>query len=230
VLNQKLDFPSSIAAIITTSEKVTPEMRGVIERAFRCRVYEEYGTVENVLYASECEYGSLHLSPDVGIVEILREDGLPAEPGETGEVVATGLLRTYQPFVRYRLGDVATFSERPCACGRSMPVLQEVVGRIEDVVVGADGREMVRFHGIFVDQPQIREGQIVQETHNRIRARIVPGDAFGDSDRDEIVRRIQQRLGPAVEVIVETVDVIPRTAAGKFQAVVSLLDDPVVRE
>jgi phenylacetate-CoA ligase len=104
-----------------------------------------------------------------------------------------------------------------------MPVLSEVVGRIEDVVTGPDGRQMVRFHGIFVDQPHIREGQIVQETLNRIRVKVVPVDGFGAGDIDDIVRRVRQRLGSEVQVVVEPVAEIPRTAAGKFRAVVSLL-------
>jgi phenylacetate-CoA ligase len=139
-------------------------------------------------------------------------------------VVTTGLLRDYQPMVRFRLGDLAVWDSRACPCGRALPVIKEVVGRIEDVVVGPDGRQMVRFHGIFVDQPHVREGQIVQEATNRIRVKIVPAEGYGPADERDIVRRIQQRLTADVEVLVEVVDAIPRTAAGKFQAVVSRLD------
>ena len=219
ILEQQLDVPK-LMSIITTSEKVTPAMRAVMEKAFGCRVFEEYSTVENALFASECERGRLHVSPDVGVVEILRPDGSRCEAGETGEVVATGLLRQSQPFVRYRLGDLAMWDPEPCPCGRSMPVIKEVVGRVEDVVNGPDGRQLVRFHGVFLDQPNIREGQIIQESLNRIRVKVVPAPGFEPATRVDIARRVQQRLGQ-VEVIVEPVDQIPRTAAGKFKAVVS---------
>jgi phenylacetate-CoA ligase len=98
------------------------------------------------------------------------------------------------------------------------------MGRIEDLVVGPDGRKLVRFHGIFVSQPHVREGQIVQETRSRLRVKVVPTSGFDEADTLDIVSRIRQRLGTAVEVIVETVDHIPRTKSGKFQAVVSLLE------
>ena len=215
--------PPSLKAVITTSEKVTPEMRRVMESAYGCRVYEEYSTVENAVFASECECGQLHVSPDVAVVEILRPDGTPCEPGEVGEVVVTCLARQYQPFIRYRLGDLAVWGSDPCPCGRSMPVLKEVVGRIEDVVIGPDGRRMVRFHGIFANQPHVREGQIIQEALDHIRVKVVPTDGFGPTDVQNIIHRVQQRLGPQVEVTVDPVDQIPRTVAGKFQAVVSLL-------
>ncbi len=222
ILEAGLDVPP-LEAIITTSEKLTPEMRTAMEKAYRCRVYEEYSTVENVLFASECEQGRLHVSPDAGIVEILRPDGSPCDPGEVGEVIATCLTRSYQPLIRYRLGDLAAWDGEPCPCGRSMPVIKEVVGRLEDVVVGPDGRQLVRFHGIFTHQPHVIEGQIIQESLNQIRVKIVPVEGFSEADKWDIVNRVHQRLGNQVKVVVELVSSIERTKSGKFKAVISLL-------
>jgi len=213
----------NLNAIVTTSEKLTPEMRVVMEQAYGCKIYEEYSTVENAIFASECEHGRLHVSPDVAIAEILRPDGSHCAPDEAGEVVVTVLSRSYQPLIRFRLGDVAMWDSDPCPCGRQMPVLKEVLGRIEDVVVGPDGRQMVRFHGIFVNQPHVREGQIVQEALDRIRVKVVTTAGFDENDVSDIHHRIHQRLGPDIKVIVEPVPTIARTKAGKFQAVVSLI-------
>jgi phenylacetate-CoA ligase len=228
VLDQGLTVPAGIQAVITTSEKVTPEMRQTIEQAFHCKVFEEYSTVENVLFAGDCEHGRLHVSPDVAVVEILHPDGTPCLPGEAGEVVATSLMRTYQPLIRFRLGDMATWDSEPCPCGRKMPVIKEVLGRIEDVVIGPDGRQMVRFHGVFANQPHVREGQIIQESLSLIRVKVIPADGFGEQDIQDIVHRVQQRLSNKVKVEVETVMEIPRTKAGKFQAVVSNLKNRLV--
>lgn len=225
ILEARLKVPP-IKAVITTSEKLTKEMRLVMEEAYHCRIYEEYSTVENALFASECEHGRLHVSPDVGIVEILHPDGSPCEVGEIGEVVTTCLIRSYQPFIRYRLGDLAAWDPKPCPCQRSMPVLKEVVGRIEDVLIGPDGRQMVRFHGIFTNQPNICEGQIVQLAFDKILVKVVPTRDFSEVDVDEVVRRVQQRMGASVNVGVQTVNEIPRTKNGKFKAVVSLLKNP----
>lgn len=220
ILDQKLEVPR-LRAIVTTSEKLTPAMRDVMERAWKTRVFEEYSTVESSLFGSECKHGRLHLSPDCAVVEILRPDGTPCDPGEPGEVVATSLIRDYQVFVRYRLGDVAAWDSEPCPCGLAMPVIKEVVGRTEDVVVGPDGRLMVRFHGIFTDQPHIREGQIIQEAADHIHVKVVASAGFGPPDIADVVHRIQQRLGRSVRVSVEQVQSIPRSKAGKFQAVIN---------
>ena len=212
--------PLNLKAVVTTSEKVTSKMRAVMEEAYGCPVFEEYGTVENLIFASECEHGSLHVSPDVGIMEILRPDGTPCPPHEVGEVVVTGLMRQYQPFIRYRLGDLAAWDDRNCPCGRALPIIKEVVGRLEDVVYGPDGRQMVRFHGVFIDQPNIVEGQIIQESLEYIRVKVVPTTDFGPRDEQSIVSRVKQRLGAGVTVSVEEVELIPRTASGKLKAVI----------
>ena len=220
VLDQGLSAPP-IKAVVTTSEKLTPGMRKLISEAFNCPVFEEYSTVETALFASECEYGRLHLSPDAGITEILRPDGSPCQAGEVGEVVSTALLNTYQPLVRYRLGDLAAWAPEPCPCGRQMPVLQEVVGRLEEVVTGPDGRQLVRFHGIFTDQPNIIEGQVIQESLTDFTVKVVGTERFSDRDADDIRSRMRQRLGAGVMIRVERVESIPRTSSGKFQAVIS---------
>jgi phenylacetate-CoA ligase len=216
--------PPSLEAVITTSEPVTRAMRKTMEDAFGCPVYEEYGTVEDAAFASQCPSGRLHVNPDAGIVEILRPDGTRCAGGEEGELVATSLVRDYQLFVRYRVGDLARWDDEPCPCGRTMPVLAEVVGRLEDAVVGPDGRRLVRFHGLFVDQPHVVEAQVIQEALTRIRVKVVPAAGFGAPDVADIVSRTQTRLGRQIEIVVEPVDRIPRTRAGKFRAVISLLN------
>jgi phenylacetate-CoA ligase len=207
-------------AVLTSSETLTAEMRATIERAYGCRVFDSYSGVEACCLASECEHQRLHLSPDVGIVELLTADGRACAPGEAGEIVATGLLNFVQPLVRYRTGDWAIASETPCPCGRHMPVLRQLVGRLEDTVVGRDGREMVRFHGLFVGLGRVREGQVIQESPSRIRVRLVVDPGFGETERAIIRQRLEERLGP-VEVYLEPVDRIERTERGKFRAVIS---------
>ncbi len=218
ILMQKISKPT-LKAIVTTSEKLTPEMRAVMEEAYQCRVYEEYSTVENALFVSECEKGSLHVSPDVGVIEILRPDGEPCESDEIGEVVTTCLMHGYQLLIRYRLGDMAAWSKDDCPCGRHMPVLKEVMGRLEDVVTGPDGRQLVRFHGIFIDLPHVIEGQVIQDELDKFQLKLVVTDGFGYDEEKKITNRFQERLGN-IQLKIEKVEKIERTERGKFKAVI----------
>ena len=211
-------------ALILSSEKLTLEMKATINQAFRARAFEEYGSVENCVLGTECEHGALHMNPDFGILEIVDEQGRPVPPGVEGRIVCTSLLCEAQPLVRYEIGDLAVQSERACPCGRNnFPVLKEVLGRLEDVVVTADGREMVRFHGLFVDLPHVLEGQVIQESLDRIRIKAVTVEGFGKSEAKAIRHRVEQRLGN-VSVEIETVSEIPRTERGKFRAVISKIN------
>ena len=209
-------------AVLTSSEKLTPEMRATLEAVYRCPVFDGYSGVETCCMASECPEHTLHVSPDVGIVELLGADGQPVPAGHSGELVATGLLNRDQPLVRYRTNDLAIASPDSCACGRAMPVLAELVGRLEDTVFGADGREMVRFHGIFIGIPGIREGQVIQESLTGFTLRIVAPQGLAEDQRQLVQARMATRLGP-VQVTLELVDQIERTERGKFKAVICRL-------
>lgn len=211
-------------AVVTTSEKLEAHMRPVIEQAFGCRVFEEYSTVENVVFASECVAGHLHVSPDIGLVEILRPDGTACDPDEPGEVVVTGIMRKSQPFIRFRLGDYAAWKEGHCSCGSSMPMLKEIMGRVEDVVIGTDGRELVRFHGLFTGQPHVVEAQVVQHSLSHLELRVVGTSDFSSDDIIDLQKRVRDRIGPDCNVSVQQVDILPRTSNGKFKAVISMLD------
>lgn len=207
-------------AVLTSSEKLTEDMRYQIEKVYQCEVFDGYSGVENCCLASECEYHRMHISPDVGIVEIVNAFGEQVKPGEPGEIVATGFLNFDQPLVRFRTGDMAIQSAELCPCGRNMPVLENVIGRLEDTVIGRDGRETVRFHGIFVGLPGVREGQIVQDTILDFRVRLVVDTDFEKGEMDIIRQRFEERLGQ-INLVFEFVGQIERTERGKFRAVIS---------
>jgi phenylacetate-CoA ligase len=223
MLEQGVPRPSKLRAIITTSEKLFPEGRRLIEKAFGCTVVQEYGTVEDCLYACEHADGRLRVSPDAGVIELLDPAGRPIgeDDGREGAVVCTGFVRRSQLFLRYRLGDVAAWDTEPDTTGFSMPILREVVGRIEDVVEAPDGRRTVRFHGVFTEVPGVREAQVIQEARDHIRILVVAARDYGPASTREIIQRVHQRLTADVRCDVEVVESIPRTKAGKLQAVVS---------
>jgi phenylacetate-CoA ligase len=216
-------------ALILSSEKLTPEMRPTLSEAFGARPYEEFGAVENCVLATECERGRLHVNPDFGILEILDGAGRPVPPGQPGRMVCTGLANRTQPLIRYEIGDMGAWSTEPCPCGRShLPVLEQIVGRLEDVIIGRDGRATVRFHGLFINLPNVLEGQVIQEELDRIRVRVVPRAELSAAEVETIRRRLaDERLGP-MHVEVEAVPHIERTERGKFRAVINRLPREVI--
>jgi phenylacetate-CoA ligase len=212
-------------AVITTAERLEPYMRPVIEESFGTKVFEEYGSAENCALATECEQGRLHFHPDFGFVEIVRPDGKPAAAGELGELLVTGFANTKQIFVRYRIGDLAAWAPEACPCGRnSLPIVADLVGRVEDIIVAPDGREIVRMHYIFLELPGVLEGQVVQEDLFRFVFNVVPGPQYSAEDTQKRIREIFRTrfsLGPEVTIEVRELAAIPRGPNGKFRGVIN---------
>lgn len=219
---EELDLtPPKMKAVLTSSEKLTMEMRSTLERVYRCKVFDGYSGVENCGLISETNQGQLLVNPDVGIIEIIKPDGEKAKPGEIGEVFCTGLLNYDQPLIRYRIGDrVRLAKSQITKCGRNMPVIEEIVGRMEDLIIGPDGREMVRFHGIFIGLKTVRKGQIIQKTKSDFEILAEVSDKIDKSDVRAIKERMISQLGN-INVQVTACTKIPLNRNGKFKAVIS---------
>lgn len=209
-----------LKSVITSSEKLTKEMRKVFTEVYNCKTFDGWSGVEACGLISECEHGNLHISPDAGIIEVLDDDMQPVEAGVAGTVYCTGFLNYDQPLIRYNIGDSIILSNETCSCGRAMPVVKEIIGRTEDVVIGKDGREMVRFHSIFNGMAAIKKAQVIQESLDDIIVKVVVEDKLLQKERVLMASRIKSQLGD-VTVFIEEVENIPLAANGKFKAVIS---------
>jgi phenylacetate-CoA ligase len=207
-------------AVLTSSEKLTPAMRALISEVYNCKVYDGWSGVEWCGLISENEHGQLLISPDSALIEVIKPDGTPAAAGEEGELVCTGFLNYDQPLIRYKIGDVVKLSPtQQATCGRAFTVVDEIIGRTEDIIVAPDGRQMVRFHGIFIDLPNVVKAQVVQETVADFTVN-VQTNGLTSEERNIISRRMESQLGN-VKVNINEVNEIPVGINGKFKAVIS---------
>lgn len=210
-----------LKAVLTSSEKLTQEMRSTMERVYNCKVYDAYSGVESCGLISENSHGELLFSPDTGIMEVVDDEGKDVAHGEAGEVISTGLLNFDQPLIRYRIGDRVKLSKnQETASGLHMPKIDEIEGRTEDVVTAKDGRKMVRFHGLFVDIPKLVVAQLVQNTMEDYTINIVVENGFSKQEEEEMKKRLRSQVGE-VSVQFNQLMEIPRNKNGKFRAVIS---------
>jgi phenylacetate-CoA ligase len=206
----------SLRAIVTSSETLSEEQRREIETAFGCAVFDWYGQFERVAAVGTCEQGRQHLLSDYSFVELL-----PAEDG-LFELVGTGFNNLSMPLIRYRCGDLvrpAPVNQR-CACGRSFPLIEQVIGRVDDSVELANGRSVGRLDHIFKGVEGILEAQIRQHRLDAVSLLIVPSATFNDRTRQALQNNARERLGGEVAVEIRLVDAIARTKNGKFKSVV----------
>ncbi len=217
-LKQGLVVPS-MEVVISNAEPLFDYQRSVISDAFNCPVVNTYGMSELVCGASECEQGSMHCWPEAGIIEVMedRQDKiLPTQ--STGRIIATGLLNFDMPLIRYETGDRGSLKSGICTCGRQLPMIYNIEGRIDDVIVTPDGRTIGRLDPVFKVDIPIIEAQIIQEKTDTIRIKFIPGPGY---NHDQLLsQRLKERLGK-MNFIFEPVVSIPRGSNGKFQAVIS---------
>jgi phenylacetate-CoA ligase len=212
-----------IRVAFVTSERLYDDQREQISRTFGCRVANGYGGRDAGFIAHECPAGGMHVTAEDIVVEIVDPAGRVLPTGEAGEIVVTHLATREFPFVRYRTGDVGVLGEEPCACGRGLPLLKEIQGRSTDFVVAADGTVMHGLAVIYVlrDLPGIAGFKIVQESLDRTRVLVIPGEGFGPQQTQAIEQGLKARLGSSVDVRVDPVAEIPPEKSGKFRYVVS---------
>ena len=193
-----------LRAVFTTSEPLFSCQRREIEAAFQTHVFDYYGHAERAVTAAECEKGNLHVNQEYGIVEILRGE-TPVAPGESGEIVATGLANLGMPLIRYRTGDASRLLATTCPCGRESPLLGRVDGRVADYIRTPDGRlmpgdgVMEAFYGL----ENVKESQVVQETIDHIVVKLVKDDDAREVDTGLLRSNLRGCLGDEIRVTVE---------------------------
>ena len=218
-------------SVIAAAEKPHGYQREAIEAAFGCPAFETYGNREFMLIAAECErHDGLHLSAENLYVEILDDAGHPVRPGELGEIVITDLHNYGMPFIRYRTGDMAVATDRRCACGRGLPLIEQIVGRRLDLIRTPDGSAVAGefFPFLLKAVPGIRQFQVVQPALDRLTIRMV-ADADLEAPVTAAVRHEIARIcGEQMQVTFERLDAIPLTPEGKLRMSISCVGQEAV--
>jgi phenylacetate-CoA ligase len=205
----------ALKSVVTSSETVTEEHRQLVCRAFGCRIFDSYGSLERMARILTCEHGHYHIMSDFSYTELMpQRDG-------TSEVVGTTFDNMLMPWIRYRLDDaiVPTASSERCECGRSFPMIERIVGRIEDYVLAPDGRRVFMMSNVLDEIPDLLEGQIRQDSHDELTFLLVlaPG---AELDERALRRAVYVQLGEGMRITVQRVNAVPRTSNGKLRAVV----------
>lgn len=217
--------------VILSSETLWPHIRERIAGAFQSPVSNQYGSQEGAPCAYECPAGGFHTSPEAGIFEILRPDNTSCAPGELGRLVVTSFESEGTPLIRYDIGDVAAWRPGSCPCGRQMPMLESVEGRIDDMFFTRERGIVPRVDSAFKSLPSsIVAAQVAQIAVNRFEVRILPdGNLYRAEHGLLLVERLRDYLGRSVVIEVKIVPAILRSAGGKMRAMVNECRDPEVR-
>lgn len=228
-----LVYPSSLKDLVAASP--TCPVRGlrsirtfgeICDDALRTRVREAWGVEIEDMYSTEevgylglqCpEHPHLHAQSESALIEVLRDDGTPCEAGETGRIVVTPLHNFAMPLLRYDIGDYAVVGA-PCSCGRGLPVLSKVIGRVHETFVTRDGDRVFLTVGIarLPDLAPVAQHQWVQTAPGEAELRLVAHRPPTPDETAAVEAHVGPAMPPGSQLTVRWVDEIPRTPRGKF--------------
>jgi len=214
-----------LSAVWTVSENVDDSLRADCLDTFGCRIVSNYSAGETGYIALQCPLGDgYHVMSEVIRVEILDARGRACAPGEIGRVVVTPLYNYAMPLLRYEIGDEAQVGA-PCVCGRGLPVLSSIVGRIEDYVILKTGqrRRVDLQHYRISAIREIREFQLAQTGPERIELRLAVSAPLKDEDLTFLNGMLAKSFGTHFAWQIVYLDAIPKTPAGKLLQFVNAL-------
>lgn len=211
--------------IICSGETLYKYQKKQIESIFNCKVFNRYGCREVGNIAHQCDkQAGLHINAEHIIAEVIDENGNPCKPGELGEIVVTDLDNYVFPFVRYKIGDIGKFTDKICSCGRGLPLIEKIEGRIFDVIIGTNGNYVTgNFWTILLRTfiKGIKQFQVIQESRDILVLKLIADKNFNDVEEGKLVQKIHEKCGENMDIKVEIVDKIPLTGSGKHRFIIS---------
>jgi phenylacetate-CoA ligase len=207
----------------TSGETLAEETRRLAREAWDVPVVDMYSANEVGYIALQCpEHEHYHVQSEGIVVEVLDDRGRPCEPGGIGRVIVTSLHNFALPLVRYEIGDYAEVGQ-PCPCGRGLPVLARILGRVRNMLVTADGRRYWPSFGtrLLGERFPVLQHQFVQKAYDLVEARLVLGRPLAPQEEADLGRHLLSRLPQGFRLRFVYVDGIARGAGGKYEDFVS---------
>jgi phenylacetate-CoA ligase len=220
-----------VKVVFVTAERLYPHQRNTLESVFGAPVANGYGGRDAGFIAHECPKGNLHITAEDIIVEILDDHGQLLPNGTPGQVAITHLHTHEFPFIRYLNGDIATLSNDLCACGRNLPLIQQVQGRANDFLTAESGAKVhdVAFAMLLRDMPGMRQFKIIQEDLHHVTLQLVTMPEFTKETQQQLIQKsFQHFLGSNTVVDIHYVPNIPPEPSGKYRYVVNRLATSVL--
>lgn len=208
---------SPIKCAISNAEHLFSYQVQKIMEVFNCEVVNTYGMSELVTGAcSDNNWEQMYVWPEVGYIETLNTSFV--DENDNKRILSTSLLNTEMPLIRYDTGDVGKIED---AKGRlNYKVITSISGRIDDLIVTADGRTIGRLDPIFKEDYKIVEAQIIQHSIDQFEIVLVPDIGYNSELGNRIAKNLRERIGEG-DIKITLTDKIQRSNTGKFNAVIS---------
>jgi len=225
VIENKIAMPKTLIGIYSTAEVLTASQRQIMQQAFGCKVFNQYGSREIPNIACECSQGNMHVFTDMVYLESVPQQN---ETGGENRLLVTSLTNRLMPMIRYDIGDSGRLLDGACACGLPFPLLEMDLCRQNDLIRTRSGKTVhpSYFNRLLYGQTQIRQYQWVQFDLNRLALNLVATQALDADTLASLEASIQREVDAQMMLEVNYLDAIPRTISGKHRFVIGIKTAP----
>lgn len=216
IIEQRMRMPSSLKGVFSTAEVLYERQREAIERAFACKVFNQYGSREIPNIALECRHGNFHTFTDMVFLESVNA-------GQEDRFLVTSLTNRVMPFIRYEIGDSGTLKEGQCSCGSPFPMMEMGFCRSNDIIVTQSGKRIYPSYFIHLldGVKEVDRYQFVQSDLNRIKLYVHSSSRFSFDLQTSLQQRVFDEIDSRLILEIEQVDEIKRTRSGKHRFVIN---------
>lgn len=216
-----------IPRIVVFGEGLSASRARVIEEAFQATVYRDYGSSEAMHIGFQCPQCPAY-KLDLGRIYVEVLDGVTPVPyGQPGEVVVTCFRNQSFPFVRYRMGDIGVLADpaSPCPCGGGVWRLNEIQGRVIDVIYAANGERLDAAYLVVVMEyahDHVLAYKFIQRAEDHVEVLYVPRHANARQGLEPVDKQLVERVKGAIRFTWTEVKEISSEASGKRKILVPL--------
>lgn len=216
----EFDIHPHCGVVRSECETLTQSMRIEIEEAFNIKygLFNLYGSRDLGGMAQDCE---LHKGLHTFIERYVIED-------VNGKFLFTDLINYAFPLIRYENQDIGEFTNEKCSCGRELPTIKPIVGRILNYLKTKKGEWVTAFvfylpinyydihHGTDVFD-WVESFQIRQRKAGEITLLLKSwGGTKPPKDMSKVMKVLNQYIkSEDFNFSVEIVDKIPLSKSGK---------------
>lgn len=183
--DNNLEIQSVIKAVFTTSEKLMPSQRELIERVFTCKVFDQYGLNDGGISAFENDEGNMLIDFERAILEVVDNENNRIS-GKEGKIIATQLYNYAMPLIRYDSEDLGIVEKNE----DGKDILIDITGKSNDIIKIGNNYNVTPILNNIIRSFEVGNYQVYREQNGLI----ILVSKIDEEKRKDLFLELQKRI------------------------------------
>ncbi|HBV22305.1 MAG TPA: hypothetical protein DEB42_00740 [Jeotgalicoccus sp.] len=218
ILDNDINLKHEVRAVFTTSEKLLQTQRDIIEKAFQCKVYDQYGLNDGGISAFQNNHGEYLIDFERSIIEVVNNEGKQVYNIE-GRIIGTSLYNLHMPFIRYDSEDLGIKQYNH----NGKDYLIDIVGKSNDILSFKDNFNITPILNKILRNYELNNYQVIKR-NDKLEINI------SSENTNLLALALEKDLTESLEGISYTLNFVPEEefythSNGKHKYIIDLSKD-----